>query len=39
MHLWEAGSYPIALIILFASVFVPILQIYIYNISFIINKV
>jgi len=26
MHLWEAGSYPIALIILFASVFVPILK-------------
>ncbi len=26
MHLWEAGSYPVALIILFASVFVPILK-------------
>jgi len=26
MHLWESGSYPIALIILFASVFVPILK-------------
>jgi len=26
MHLWEAGSYPIAIIILFASVFVPILK-------------
>ncbi len=26
MHLWEGGSYPIALIILFASVFVPILK-------------
>ena len=26
MHLWEAGSYPIALIILVASVFVPLLK-------------
>lgn len=26
MHLWEAGSYPVAIIILFASVFVPILK-------------
>ena len=26
MHLWEAGSFPIALIILIASVFVPILK-------------
>ena len=26
MHLWESGSYPVALIILFASVFVPILK-------------
>ncbi|MCK4440510.1 MAG: paraquat-inducible protein A, partial [Sulfurovaceae bacterium] len=26
MHLWEGGSYPIAIIILFASVFVPILK-------------
>jgi len=26
MHLWEAGSYPVALIILLASVFVPILK-------------
>jgi len=26
IHLWEAGSYPIALIILLASVFVPILK-------------
>jgi len=26
MHLWEAGSYPIAIIILLASVFVPILK-------------
>jgi len=26
MHLWEAGSYPVALIILVASVFVPLLK-------------
>ena len=26
MHLWEAGSYPVAIIILLASVFVPILK-------------
>ena len=26
MHLWEAGSYPVAIIILFASVFVPIMK-------------
>jgi len=26
MHLWEAGSYPVAIIILIASVFVPILK-------------
>jgi paraquat-inducible protein A len=38
MHLWEAGSYPIALIILVASVFVPLLKFILLSYLLITSK-